>query len=158
MNPFILRDVSRGIYRQASVNTFLAPKNSVSDSTNVNYDIIIGSGVVRPGTTLIGSQVVSNKTPLGLSEYVSSKGTAYNNLISVFSGASNASVYYYDTSWHTSNLTTLNNTANNRFSMLGNQMFIVNGQDIMRSSSNGGQTWGTTNSIDAGGTIKPSLI
>ena len=158
-NPLILRDFSRGRYAQSSVNDSDIPPNSVSGCTNVNFDQIIGSAVVRPGTTIIGTTIASNKTPLGFAEYVSSKGTVINNLIAVYSGASNASVYYYNgSSWQTSNLTSLSNSANNRFAMLGNQIFIVNGVDKMRTSSDGGATWGTTNSIDASGTIAPSLV
>lgn len=153
MEPLILRDFSRGIYRQTSVNTFLVPQNSTADSTNVNYDTIIGSAVVRSGTTLIGTQVAANKTPLGLSEFVANGGST-NLLVSVFSGASTSSVYYYDTSWHTSGLTILSNSARNRFAVLGNRLFIANGIDAMKSSADA-NTWVTT---DCMVTEKPSIL
>lgn len=156
--PLQLRDFSRGVIRKSSVNEVLVPQNSVAHSINFNYDTTIGKATVRPGTTLIGATVVSGKNPLGISEYVSSKGTAYNNLIVVYSGASTATVYYYNGSWAASNVTNLSNTAVNRFSMLGNQIFRTNGVTAMQTSSDGGATWGTTNSIDSGGTIKPTLI
>lgn len=118
---------------------------------NVNFDTIIGSAVVRPGTTLLGSTVASNKTPLGLSSLVTS---SLNLGIAVYSGASNATIYYYDTSWHASGATTLNNTAYNRFAQLGGRIFRVNGSDAMTSSADG-NTWNTTDCIT---TVIPSLV
>lgn len=155
MQPFQLRDFSRGVYRLSSVNAFLVPKNSVAMSLNTNYDTIIGSAVVRPGTTLLGSTVASNKIPLGLAEFVVSGGST-NLLISVFSGASTASIYYYDTSWHTSGLTTLSNTAKNRFAVFGNRIFQANGTDAMKSSADG-NTWATTDCITTDSVV-PSLL
>ncbi len=153
--PFLLRDVSLGVYRKSSVNSYLAPKNSVSHAINVNFDVIIGSGVVRPGTTLVGSTVASNKTPLGLAPFVTSGG-ALNLLLSVFTGASNATLYYYDTSWHASGLTALSNTAKVRFTQIGNRAFMVNGVDAMKSSADG-SVWDTTNSVTTD-SVTPSLV
>lgn len=158
IKPFAIRDFSKGRITKYSVSPALIPQNSVSESININFDTVIGSAVVRTGTTLIGTVVASNKVPLGLSNYVSSKGTSYNNIIAVFTGAATSTLYYYDTQWRASDQTTMSNTAKVRFAMLGNQMFMVNGAVAMKSSSNGGATWGTVNSIDSGGTIKPSLI
>lgn len=155
MAEFVLRDISRGVYRPSAVNTFLVPKNSTSMSLNVNYDTIIGSGVVRPGTTLLGTAVAANKTPLGLGEFLASGGST-NLLISVFSGASTATIYYYDTSWHTSGVTNLNNTAKNRFAVLGNRIFRANGVDAMSASSDG-SSWDTTDCI-ATDSVVPSLL
>lgn len=155
MNTFLLRDVSRGVYRQSSVNTFLVPKNSVAQSLNVIYDQIIGSAPVRPGTTLLGSVVASNKTPLGLAEFVASGGVT-NLLISVFSGTATATIYYYDTSWHTSSVTNLSNTAKNRFSVFGNRIFRANGIDAMTSSADA-NTWTTDDCITTDSVI-PSLL
>ena len=146
--PVEFRDFSRGRITKYSVNNKLIPINSVSECQNVNFDTIIGSGVVRPGTTLLGSTVASNKTPLGLSTFVSSGGST-NIAISVFSGASTATLYYYDTTWHASSLTSLSNSVKNRFAQIGNRVFKVNGTDAMLSSSDG-NTWTTTNCIPAG--------
>ena len=149
----LVRDFSKGRVTKYSVNTFLIPKNSVSNSINLNYDTVIGSAVVRLGTTMLGGAVASNKTPLGLTNYVGSGGTP-NIILAVFSGASTASIYYYDTTWHTSGLTSLSNTSKVRFAQLGGSIFMSNGVDAMKSSTDG-STWVTTNCPT---TVKPSLI
>lgn len=148
-----LRDFSRGRITKYSANTFLIPKNSASNSINVNFDSIIGSASVRPGTTILGSTVASLKTPLGLTNFVGSGGTP-NLVLAVFSGASNASIYYYDTTWHTSGLTSLSNTSKVRFAQLGGRVFMANGVDAMKSSADG-NTWTTD---DCPTTVVPSLV
>ena len=160
-NFLSLQDFSKGRYSQAAVGDASAPVNSVSDSTNVNFGEIIGSAIVRLGTTLLGSTIASNKTPLGFAEYLSADATTYKNLVAVFSGASNATIYYFNGSvWTASNKTNLSNTLYNRMAMLGNQMFITNSTDGMFISSDGGATWASTaNSITAATpSIKPSLL
>lgn len=163
-----LRDFSKGRITKYSVNPHLIAQNfpnSVSNSVNINFDTIVGSGVVRAGTTLLGSAVSSGKTPLGLTNFVGTSGTP-NLVISVFQGASNASLYYYDTSWHTSALTSLSNTAKTRFAQIGGRIFKVNGTDQMLSSIDG-NAWNSTNSITIAGVtttgiaipgVRPALI
>jgi len=153
--PFLLRDFRQGRYTKASVEPFLIPENSVSFSQNVNFDTIVGSGVVRPGTTKLGSTVASGKTPLGFSEFVGKNGSP-NLLLAVYTGASTASIYYYDGSWHTSGVTNLSNSAKDRFAVLGGSAFITNNVDGMKDSTDG-NTWGTTNSI-ASGSFKPGYV
>ena len=87
-----LVDFRKGRITRNAVNFSLAALNSVSNSWNVNFDTIIGAGVVRPGTTILGSTVASGKTPLGLSTFVGSGGSP-NMLLSVFPGAATATVY-----------------------------------------------------------------
>lgn len=148
-----MRDFSKGRVTKYSVNTFLIPKNSVSNSINVNFDTVIGSAVVRNGTALLGTQVAANKTPLGLANFVGSGGSP-NVVLAAFSGASNSSIYYFDTTWHTSGLTALSNTAKIRFTQLGGRVFMANGVDAMKSSADG-NVWATT---DCPTTVVPSLI
>lgn len=148
-----LRDFSAGRITTYSANNALIPKNSAYFSQNVNFDEVVGSVKVRPGTTAMYGVVASNKTPLGLNEFVGS-GFTPNLLLSVYSGATNASLYYYDGTWHTSTLTTLSNTAKNRFAQLGGKIFRVNGVDAMNESIDG-NTWTTTNSIT---TVLPAYI
>ena len=151
------RNMSQGRISNNAVNNFMIQSvypNSVSMAYNIDFDTIVGSGAVRQGTTPLGSVVASGKSPLGLAEFVGLNGTP-NVLLSVFPGASTATVYYYNGSWNASGLTTLNNNNNCRFANLGGLSFVVNGADAMKSSVDG-NTWGTTNCITAG--ITPSLI
>jgi hypothetical protein len=152
----VLRDFSHGrLTDYACSNNFILTNfpGSVSNSYNVNFDEILGSGKVRYGTTPLGAVVATNKNPLGLAEFTGLGGTP-KVLLSVFKGASNSTLYYFDTSWHASGLTTLNNSSKVRFAVLGGRSFMVNGVDAMKSSSDG-NTWDTTNCITA---FSPSLI
>ena len=71
----LINDCSAGRISRSHASWSKAPLNSVSNSFNVNFDKIIGSGVVRDGTTLLGAQISSNKSPLGFQEFVGSGGT-----------------------------------------------------------------------------------
>ncbi len=151
-SPFVLRDFRQGRITPSAISEYLLPQNSVKNSVNVNFDTIVGSAVVRPGTTTTGT-VASGKSPLGLGEYVGKSGTP-NYMLSVFKGASNATAYYYDGTWHATNKTSLSNSAKNRFAVLGGSAFMTNNVDGMFDSPQG-TTFGTSNSIP---TVKPSLV
>src|SRR3990167_4645328 len=132
---YTIRDFRKGRIAKSAVADSLMPDNSVSESQNVNFDQKIGSGVVRFGTTKLGATVAASRTPLGLTTY-STSDLATNLVVGVFSGASNATVYYYNGSWNTSGVSNLNNTAKNRFANLGGRIFRVNGVTAMASSTN----------------------
>lgn len=151
-SPFVARDFRQGRITPTAIEEYLVPQNSVKDCVNVNFDTIVGAAVVRPGTTTTGT-VAAARTPLGLAEFVGKGGTP-NYMMSVFKGASNATAYYYDGSWHATNKTSLSNSAKNRFATLGGSVFMTNSTDGMFDSASG-TTFGTTNSIPV---IKPSLV
>jgi len=122
----VFRNMSQGRINNSAVNNNMIGStypNSVSMAYNVDFDTIVGSAAVRPGTTPLGAVVASGKSPLGLSEFVGLNGSP-NVLLSVFPKASNASVYYYDTSWHASGLTNLNNSSKCRFA-IQNQLNLM---------------------------------
>lgn len=153
-SPFTWRDMRQGRITPSAIAEFLVPQNSVKDCFNVNFDTIVGAGVVRPGTTTTGT-VASGKEPLGLAEFVGKGGTP-NYMMAVFKGASNATAYYYDSTWHATNKTALSNTARDRFATLGGSTFMTNSTDGMFDSANG-TSFGTTNAI-ASVSVKPSLV
>lgn len=226
LDPFVLRDFRQGRYTPSQVADALVPLNSASHSVNFNYDTIVGSAVVRPGTTQLGATVAPLKQPTGLAPFVGKGGTP-NLLLAVFDGAGPGlaagtgtitddgtgvitgvgtlfttqlavgyvifvgairavvtiitddlnmtvnfptgasaatftyagagSIYYYDTSWHTSSKVVTNGTRN-RFANLGGSSFITNSKDGMYDSTDG-NTWGQTNSISNGGNpLFPSVI
>lgn len=155
--PYLIRDFRGGRVSPDSISSFLAPENSVKNSINVNFDEIIGSAKVRPGTVKLGATVASAKTPLGLFNFIGKNGTP-NYLLAVFTGVSNGTLYYYDTSWHTSSPGlgggTWSNTLKNRFASLGGRVFVTNTSNGMVDSVDA-LTFVTTNSI---GTYKPALV
>jgi hypothetical protein len=154
-SPFQFRDMRRGVIRKSSVSSLLAPENSVSHAINVNFDKILGSAVVRDGTTLLGTTVVMGVTPLGLAEF----GTTVCPGVVVFSGASTATIFYMNSSGvlKKSAVTNLNNTAKNRFAVLGNKIFRANGVNAMASSSNG-NTWTASTATGCLTTVIPGIL
>src|ERR1035437_6701492 len=150
---YLARDFRLGRYTQGTISNYLTPQNSVKFCRNVNFDTIVGSAVVRLGTTLLGSAVASTYSPLGLAPYMGKSGSP-NYLMSVFKGATTATAYYFDTSWHATNKTALSNTAKDRFAVLSGSLFMTNSTDGMFDAP-AGTTFGITNSI---GTYKPGLI
>ncbi|MES2006907.1 MAG: hypothetical protein V4436_02230 [Patescibacteria group bacterium] len=151
--PFLLRDFRQGRYSKDIVSELLVPENSVANSININFDEVIGSAKVRPGTVKLGDTVQADGIPRGLANFVGPAGSP-NLVLAVFSDGGSSTLYYYDTSWNTSNLTTLDPDAKNRFSVLGGSAFTTNNVDGMHDSTDGA-TWGTTNSIP---TYKPSVL
>ena len=153
LTPISLRDFSKGVYRKYALSESLVPSNSVAHSVNFNYDTVIGKAVVRAGTTKLGATVASGKTPLGLSAVTIG---STNNLVAVFAGTTTPSVYYYDSSWHTSNANLTDNTKANRFASLGGRILRSNGTDGMTSSLTGA-VW-TTESCITTDSVIPSLL
>lgn len=149
--PLTQRDFSRGVIRPSSVNDSLISPNSVSHSLNVNYDTIIGSGVVRNGTKVLLTSTAPGFAPLGLGEFVTASAVT-NVAVGVFKGTSNATLYFFNTAWRTSGLTALSNTSKVRFAQLGNRFFMANGVDAMKSTL-GGTTWNTTNCLITHSTV-----
>jgi len=157
VNPLKIRDFSRGVIRKSSVSNDLVPLNSVAHSINVNYDEIIGAAKVRKGTTLLGAVVSAGSTPLGLTEFVGANDSP-NTLISIFTGALNATIYFYDTAisdWGTSTVTNLDNNAKVRTAVFNDRVFIVNGITSARSSLDIGNDWNYENTPN---NVIPSLI
>lgn len=73
LKPLLLRDFRMGRITPDTLSNFLVPQNSVRDSLNVNFDEIVGSGKVRPGTTILGNSATFAPvgfTPTGIAEFV----------------------------------------------------------------------------------------
>lgn len=154
LDPFLLRDFRQGRYSKDIVSELLVPENSVSNSININFDEIVGSAKVRPGTVKLGDTVASGQTPLGLYGFVGPAGSP-NLVLAVFSDGANGKMYYYDTAWHNANdLQALSPTKKNRFATLGGHVFVTNTTDGMTDSADG-NNWATTNSIP---TYSPSCV
>ena len=67
-----------------------------------------------------------------------------------FSGIDEGIIYYYNATtgtWQVSNLFLLNNLAKIRFANMNGSVFMANGTDLMKSSSDFGHTWSVENCI-----------
>lgn len=185
IEPIILRDFRQGRYIPYSVATSLVPQNSVAHSKNVNFDVIVGSAVVRPGTTPFGPAFPVAGTPLGLGEFTTSgffpntnqrlaPVSAINILVGIYpngtvtgGGTIMYSPYYLDTFGTLLQGKDLianqpfefgNGVGKTRFAVLGGRIFLTN-LGGMWSSANG-VTWGhsLTESCIADSDVKPDLI
>jgi len=84
-----IRDLNRGIIQK--VDNLLVPQNSVNFAFNLLFDEVLGRAVVRPGTALIGSQIVDNQEILGLYQFILGSGTKH--FLAVVDGATNSALY-----------------------------------------------------------------
>ena len=139
------RDLSSGRISTSAANVSLVPINSVSQCGNVNFDKVVGAGVVRNGTTALTGVVSAGNTPLGLAEFVGIGGTP-NLILAVYNVGGVANLFYYNGTWNSSSsFNALGWGAYKvRFAILGGYIFAVNSANNMVSSTDG-ITWGTTN-------------
>jgi len=139
-----IRDFRKGRITDYSVNNFDISQyypDSVSNSYNVNFDDVIGSGKVRKGITALGT--ASNYSILGFGEFVGSNGDP-NMLLAPFD---DGTLYYYKGSnWAASGMSGLSPLNKTHFATLGSRSFFVNGYDAMASSADG-INWDATNCI-----------
>lgn len=157
--PISIQDFSRGRVSPSLVGPMLIPKNSVKDSLNVDYDVVVGSGIVRSGSRFLGAknlQPFAGDNPKGLSCFGKGDVTK-NRVLAVFDNT----LYSYGNpllTWHTSNLTALTGTAFT-FAYLNGSAFTTSKADGMYSSADA-DTWtaGTAASCIDSAQVKPSLL
>lgn len=83
-------DWSKGVYQD--VGESLSPENSCKLNLNLDSDKIFGELIVRPGTTIIGSQIIDNKPILGLHNFRDTVGSG-SKLFAVVSDGTNNDIY-----------------------------------------------------------------
>jgi len=83
------RDLSNGIIQK--VDNVIAPPNSVPFAMNLMFSEILGRGVVREGTALIGVQIADGKEILGIHQFILSSGTKH--FLAVVNGASTSALW-----------------------------------------------------------------
>lgn len=145
---FILNDVSSGLVNNVKWN--LTPPNSVDLMVNMVADEVFGEAVVRKGLTLLGSQIHASSNAIsGLYYFADSGSGTSSHLIAVANNGTNNLLYYYNgTIWVASN--TLNDTTGlkTRFETFLDYAVRVNGTDTVKTSSDGGATWGVNAALD----------
>lgn len=139
-----LRDLSQGIVQ--NVDNSIVP-TSIRFSVNFKYNKTIGRAVLREGTTIIGSQIVNDKSCLGLTQYIEKDGT--KTLLSAFNDSedSNADIYKYDSGWaKTSEDWTQGEKV--RSVQFLDVISFLNGTDAARTYN--GTNWANTTTHDTG--------
>ena len=114
------RDMSAGNVQKISSD--ITVPNSVPFSMNLIFDDIIGQAVSRKGTDIIGSQLASGKTCLGLFQHLDTT-TANNKLLAAFNGI------IYDAVNGGSEVSGLTSDAKCRFTTFLNATLMLNGSE-----------------------------
>lgn len=90
--PQFKKDFSGGML--TNLNETLVPQNSVRLGMNVRFDEELGSVVSRLGTSIVGSQLVSGNSVLGLHDFRDSVGTNHALLATINAAGGATSVVY----------------------------------------------------------------
>lgn len=142
---FTIPPYQNGVVREAAVDETLVPQDSVEMAINVHFDRI-GTMSRRPGTTLLGAQLQSGKSILGIGAYRNNAGTTYKPVAMV-----GTTVKAYDGSSWASVRTGLTDGSKARFTQLVGYMFMVNG-----NANEVCQTWAGSGSF--GSTNAPTSV
>ena len=87
-----VQDLSDGVVQK--VADILAPQKALKFAQNDRFDKVLGSAVIRDGTSLVGAQIADTYEMLGMHQFILSSGTKY--LLSVVDGATNAEMNRLD--------------------------------------------------------------
>src|SRR3990167_3300042 len=127
LEPFRQSDFSAAMV--AGVNRSIAPRGSVGLMINMDADVEIGSLTTRPGTFIIGSQMIAGKSILGLHNHVAG---AISTLFSAINDTDDATAVMYD---EAGEVVVTGLTADKKVRMLtfNASTLIINGADVERS-------------------------
>jgi len=127
LNPFRQSNFSAGLV--AGVNEALAPRGSVGLSVNFDFDVELGSATTRPGTFIIGGQMVAGNSILGLHNHVAG---ATSTLFSAINDTDDATAVMYN---EVGDVVVTGLTASKKVRMLtfNAATLIINGTDVERS-------------------------
>lgn len=134
------RDWSRGTIR--TVQSSVAPQNSVKLALNMDSDKELGSLVSRLGTDRVGSQAVASATCLGLHYFRDTVGSSHK-LFGVFSDGVNNDIY--DMVAGTKSLEDDTKDLKTRFCTFLDSVVRVNGTDGRKAFN--GSAWVTTGGV-----------
>lgn len=127
----------------SDANVSLTPANSVSLAVNFDFDVEIGSAVTRLGTALVGVQLVSGKSILGLAQHIDNANASNNKLFATLNASNDATSVIYDVVAGTTSQTGLTAAKKMRFLNMNNALLAINGADAERSYTQAGG-WITT--------------
>ena len=137
-----IRDFSSGQVNSVSPN--LTPPNSVDLSLNLEPDENIGELVTRLGSAYVGSQLVNNKTVLGLHQHVDPDNVSNNKLFATINDSSdtNADIFIVGGAISLANDTQGIKT---RFFSFEGETVRLNGTDAAKAWNN--SSWITTGGV-----------
>lgn len=143
--PISIRQLgTSGVIMDGVVDEVLMPTGAVSWSLNMHFDKI-GAATVRPGLTLLGSQIVDNFAIKALHQFLDTGSGTNDRLIAV----ANTVVYALVSGTWTSKRTGLTASTKARFTNFVDLVFMVNGLEAMQSWDGGAGNFSTTNVTSA---------
>lgn len=122
----------------AGVNESMAPKGSVALAINCDFDVEIGSVTSRPGTFIVGGQMVDGKSVLGLHNHIAG---AVSKLFAAINDTDDLTSVIYDDEGNLQ-VTGLTASKKTRFLTFLGATLLLNGADAERSYNASG--WITT--------------
>lgn len=129
----------------SDVNENIVPPNSVQVAVNLDFDNVLGSAVSRLGTSLVGSQLVDNKSILGLHQYIDPANANNNVLFAVVNVANDATATIKNVASGADVVTGLTASTKMRFLTYGGDTLAINGVDADRAWNS--SAWVTTGSV-----------
>ena len=144
---FTLPELKNGIVREAAVDEFIVPKDSVELAINMHFDRI-GAVMRRPGVTKLGDTISSGNPVLGMGVFRNNAGTVHAALAKV-----DTVVYANTGSGWTSVRTGLTASTKARFTTFADYVYMVNGNNTNNNGAalgtwSGSGSFGTTNDGD----------
>ncbi len=139
-NPVIKKDFISGMVSDVAMG--IVPPNSVALAVNLDFDQVLGSAVVRPGTSQIGSQLVAGKDILGLYNHTDPTDAGNNKLFAALNAAGDATATIKLVSSGADVVTGLTASTKVRFLSYGGETVAINGVDAPRAWNN--SAWITT--------------
>src|ERR1044072_8785095 len=132
--------------RQAdNLNQSITPESCVDLGLNVVFDEEIGSAVSRLGTAIVGAQLVSGKSVLGIAQHVDQSDTTKNKLFAAINVSNNGSSVIYDVVAGTTSLTGDTASLKCRFCNYNGDTLRLNGIDAPKAYNS--SSWITTGGV-----------
>lgn len=140
LDPQFIKEVSSGMV--TNINENILMKNSVALGLNIDFDEELGSGVTRPGTSIVNAQINAGKTVLGLSFYQNPTDSTKNKLLVSMNAANGLTQVIYDAATGSSSLAGDTKDLKTRFLTYLGSILRVNGTDAPKAFD--GSSWVTT--------------
>ena len=140
----VYRDFSKGNW--SSIQNIMAPENSTRLSLNLDSDKELGSLISRKGTTLVGSQLVNNKSCYGIHNFRYTQGAGFDKIFAVFPDAGGANNDIYDVIAGTKSLEDDTVNLKTRFLTYLDSCLRLNGGNVAKA-------WNGSSWISTGGTF-----
>ena len=127
LDPFVIKNLGiYGVIRESEVDSDLLPEQAVVEAVNVSFDRK-GTMTVRPGLTILGSQMGSGSATFGLFS-ASFNNTSAGTLLATGSDGPNNDVYVFTEATNAWTKSKLDDTAGakTRFTVFTNRVIAVN--------------------------------